>query len=278
VNAVRGWLGTRRVGHLGTLDPQATGVLPLAIRAATKLIPFLEGGEKSYVGTVRFGIETDTLDGEGKVLREHTGPLPGEAEVRDALAPFRGDIEQIPPMFSAVKQGGVPLHRLARKGEEVPRAPKKVRILELELLAFEPPDARISVVCSPGTYVRSLAADLGAQLGCGAYLSGLRRLRSGSFEEADALQVDECESLAREGRLSERLIPLPQALGVPTLPLSDGPAKRLLHGGHISPGTLFRGAPGARVMAVDEEGDPLGLLEMRADRRLWPLRVLRSID
>ena len=119
VDAARRWLGTRRVGHLGTLDPLATGVLPLVVREATKLVPFLPLMNKLYVGTVHLGLETDTLDGQGEVLRRYEGPLPEESEVRAALAGFRGEIEQIPPMFSAVKQGGVPLHRLARRGERL---------------------------------------------------------------------------------------------------------------------------------------------------------------
>ena len=126
VEAVRRRLGTRRVGHLGTLDPLATGVLPLAVREATKLVPFLEGGAKSYAGTVRLGLETDTLDAEGRVVRRHEGPYPDEAAVRAGLVAFTGEIEQLPPMFSAVKLGGVPLHRLARQGQEVERATKRV--------------------------------------------------------------------------------------------------------------------------------------------------------
>ena len=197
VDAARRWLGTRRVGHLGTLDPQATGVLPLAVREATKLVNYVEDSDKSYIGSVRFGVETDTLDGEGRVVRTYSGRLPDEQTVRGALAEFRGDIEQIPPMFSAVKLRGVPLHRLARKGEEVERAPKKVRIHRLELLKLdaEAGEAEIVVDCSAGTYVRTLASDLGQRVGCGAYLLKLRRVKSGPFHIEDAASADEpCSS------------------------------------------------------------------------------------
>ena len=145
VDAARRWLGTRRVGHLGTLDPLATGVLPLAVRSATKLVSFVHDRDKSYTGTSRLGVETDTLDAEGRVLRTFEGRLPDEAEIRDALRHFLGDIEQIPPMFSAVKKGGVPLHKLAREGKEVERDPKAVRIDRLDLLKYESPYLELSV-------------------------------------------------------------------------------------------------------------------------------------
>jgi tRNA pseudouridine55 synthase len=280
VDAARRWLGTRRVGHLGTLDPQATGVLPLAVREATKLVGYVPESGKCYVGSLRFGIETDTLDGEGRVLRRSEGPPPRESALRAALAEFRGDIEQVPPMYSAVKQGGVPLHRRARRGEEVARAPKKVRIHRLELLRFDPEQwlAEVFVECSAGTYVRVLAADLGSRLGCGAYLMSLRRTRSGPFAQEQALAVAECEELAAAGRLEERLIPPAVALGIPVWRLPEAGARRVANGADLPPGTSLRVAPGDRVLAVDEAERPLALLEMRADRRLWPLRVLRQAD
>src|SRR5262249_18861673 len=137
VDAARRWLGTRRVGHLGTLDPLATGVLPLAVRGATKLVPFVTNHDKSYSGAIALGAETDPLDADGRVLRRPEGVWPGGAAVGAALARFVGEIEQIPPMFSAVKKGGVPLHKLAREGQEVERAPKRVRIDRLELLKYD---------------------------------------------------------------------------------------------------------------------------------------------
>jgi tRNA pseudouridine55 synthase len=276
VDAARGWLGTRRVGHLGTLDPQATGVLPLAIREATKLVPFLQDAEKSYVGCVRLGVETDTLDAEGRVLRRHSGALPDEASVRRALSSFVGTIEQVPPMYSAVKRGGVPLHRLARRGEEVEREPKKVQIRRVEVLRFESPDVEIVVECGPGTYVRSLAADLGRALGCGAHLAQLRRTRSGPFTLEHALGCDLCAAEAEAGRLEARLIPPEQVLGFPVVKLAPPAAERVRHGGDISPGMQRVLTPGSRVSALGGDDKLLAILELRADRRLWPLRVLAS--
>lgn len=276
VDEVRRRFGTRRVGHLGTLDPQATGVLPLALREATKLVPFLPAMQKAYVGTVRFGLETDTLDAQGTVLRTHEGRLPDEASVRRALEGFVGEIQQIPPMYSAVKKDGVPLHRLARRGEEVEREPKTVRIDRIDLLRFEAPDAEISVVCGPGTYVRTLAADLGTALGCGAILQSLRRLQSGPFHIAQAATLEQLDEDLEAGKLESRLIPPDEALQIDEVRLAPEAVSRLVNGGDVPPGSDFRRPPGTRAIAKDEEGRAVALVELRADRRLWPLRVLRS--
>lgn len=276
VESARGWFGHRRIGHLGTLDPQATGVLPLAVREATKLISYLGRSTKSYLGTVRLGVETDTLDGEGRVVARFDGELPDTAAVQSALAAFVGEIEQVPPMYSAVKQQGVPLHRLARRGEVVHREPKKVRVERLEVLAFASPDLEIVVDCSEGTYVRSLAADLGTRLGCGGYLRALRRTRSGPFDQTQARSVEELEAAARDERIDELLIPPPEVLGLPVFDASPVAVRHILHGADIAPGTSLRLSPGARVLVSDGGGRLLALMELRADRRLWPLRVLAA--
>ncbi|MEE8581596.1 MAG: tRNA pseudouridine(55) synthase TruB [Myxococcota bacterium] len=274
VDAARRWFGTRRVGHLGTLDPQATGVLPLAIRQATKLVRFVVQDEKHYVGTVRLGLETDSLDGEGKLVRVHDGPLPDSASIRSALTGFAGDIEQIPPMYSAVKHGGVPLHRLARRGEEVVRGPKKVRIHRIEMIRFDPPNLEIAVACSPGTYVRSLAADLGTRLGCGAYLSSLRRVRSGPFDECQAHSPDVLASASEAGEPSRWLIPATEVLDLPTWTLPESAAARVLHGGDLPADPRRRETSGSRMLALTADGRLLAVLELKADRHWWPLRVL----
>ena len=276
VDYARERFGTRRVGHLGTLDPQATGVLPLAIRDATKLVPFVPNMQKAYVGIVRFGSETDTLDAQGKVLRTFEGELPGEEEVCSALTGFVGDIEQIPPMFSAVKKDGVPLHRLARRGEEVERDPKRVTIERLELTHFESPDAEISVLCGPGTYVRTLAADVGEHLGCGAHLKSLRRVRSGPFTSQDASTVDQLEEEWAARKIDEQIIPPDEALGLDRLKVSAEGERRILHGADVAAGTVLRVAVGDRVVAFDTQDRLLALLELRPDRRLRPLRVLQT--
>jgi tRNA pseudouridine55 synthase len=274
VDAAREWFGIRRIGHLGTLDPQATGVLPLAIRSATKLVSFLQQANKSYVGTVRLGAVTDTLDGEGEILERYEGELPDEATVVAALKRFEGDIEQIPPMYSAVKKDGVPLHRLARRGEEVEREPKKVHVERIELTGFTPPDLEIEVDCGAGTYVRTLAHDLGQVLGCGGYLASLRRTRSLPFDISDAKPMEAYEQAAKEGRIDELLVRPEVVLGYPVIELAPPGVERVLHGGEISPGTLRQARPGTRVSALAPDGRLIAVLELRADRQLWPLRVI----
>lgn len=274
VDEARRWLGTRRVGHLGTLDPQATGVLPLAIRQATKLIPFIEAKRKIYDGTVVLGSETDTLDAEGEVVARHTGPLPSRDEVLAALARFRGDIQQVPPMYSAVKKDGVPLHRLARQGIDVEREPKWITIEELVLTRFEPPELDLRVRCSAGTYVRVLAADLGRALGCGAHLAALRRTQSGPFRIEQARTLEACAEAAASNKLEGELIAPAAALGFPVLAVSGEQQRRLQNGGDLASGDLHREPPGTRVTIVDEAGQVLAVSELGPDRRLWPLRVL----
>ncbi len=275
VDAARRWLGTRRVGHLGTLDPLATGVLPLAVREATKLVPFLESGSKSYAGAIRLGVETDTLDGEGEVVRRFEGAWPDESAVREALAAFVGEIDQLPPMYSAVKKDGVPLHRLARQGQVVERSTKRVRIDRFELVKYSPPEVEVEVDCSAGTYVRVLAADVGARLGCGAHLGSLRRTRSGPFTAAQALPPEVLEREAESGEIALRLVPPVNALELPVLRLDPEEARRVVHGGEIpAPDPAL--AVGDRVAALEPGGGLLAVLEVRPGRRLRPLRVLGS--
>ncbi|MDH3521270.1 MAG: tRNA pseudouridine(55) synthase TruB [Myxococcales bacterium] len=275
VDAARGWLGTRRVGHMGTLDPLATGVLPLAVRAATKLVPFVQNSDKAYRGWIRLGVDTDTLDAEGRVTRRHEGPLPGEAALRAALEAFVGEIEQIPPMFSAVKKGGVPLHKLAREGREVEREPKRVRVERLELLAYDPPMLQIAVDCSMGTYVRVLAADLGARLGCGAHLAELRRTRSGPFDVAQAATPERLAEAAEAGRIDRDLIPALGVLGLPALRLCAEEVMQIRRGAEI-PAQEPPLPPGTCMAAHDDAGEVVAILELRPGRCLRPLRVLDS--
>jgi tRNA pseudouridine55 synthase len=210
-----------KVGHGGTLDPMASGVLPICVGEGTKLAPFLLEADKEYEATVRFGAETDTLDADGAVIA--TAPVDGltAAGVEGALAGFRGQISQVPPMYSALKRDGRPLYSYARAGETVERAARVVRVHDLTLLGFEAPHtARLRVRCSKGTYVRVLAADLGRTLGTGAHLVALRRLASGPFRIEGAITLDEVlrRSETREGlpfvSLSDALAHLP-AVRVP---------------------------------------------------------------
>lgn len=279
VDAARRWLGTRRVGHLGTLDPLATGVLPLAVGDATKLVPFVEGGRKRYQAQITLGAATDTLDADGRVVRRFDGPLPDEAAVRAALATFAGEIEQVPPMFSALKRDGVPLHRIARRGGEVERAPRPVTIFAISLAAYAPPEVEIELECSAGTYVRVLASDLGERLGCLGHVRRLRRTASGPFDEAQAHDAAALDRAAAAGRVSGLLLPPLAVLGLPQVVLGDADARRIGHGGDVRLAlAVLAAAAGDRVVAVDAAGALLAIAEVGADRTLRPLRVLAPGD
>ncbi len=190
VARVRRALGERRVGHTGTLDPMATGVLPICVGEATKLVPFLMSGEKQYEAELRLGVTTDSLDATGQVTSETNAGHVSRSDVERALLGFVGAIQQRPPMHSALRVAGQRLYELARRGLEVERQERTVVVHAIELLAFDTPSARISVRCGKGTYVRSLAADLGSALGVGAHLTALRRTRVGPFAIAQAVALD----------------------------------------------------------------------------------------
>jgi len=233
VRQVRRLFKTRKVGHAGTLDPLATGVLPVAIGEGTKLLQFLLAEEKAYRATMRLGITTDTLDSEGTVLTRTDVSEELLSLLPAVLKSFRGDIEQIPPMYSALKRNGVPLYKLARAGQVVEREARAVTIERLELLDTQLPDLTIEVECTKGTYVRTLCADIGEALGCGAHVIALRRLRTGQYP------IEHCLPLDQLGELSDLIktsafMTVDEALsGYPPAELVDDAAKRLNNG--ISP-------------------------------------------
>lgn len=200
VSRVRRILGTKKVGHTGTLDPFATGVLPVAVNDGTKTIPFLDEGSKTYEALLRLGVSTDTLDMTGTILSESDPSSITSEQFISSFVNFTGAISQIPPMYSAIKQNGQPLYKLARQGVEVERKVRNIEIYSLELLSFDLPLAAIRVVCSRGTYVRSLADDIGCQLGCAAALQELRRTASGPFRIENAVTLADLEAAAGEGR------------------------------------------------------------------------------
>lgn len=231
VSRVRRILGTRRVGHTGTLDPFATGVLPVAVNEGTKAIPFLDEGIKRYEALLRLGIVTDTLDTTGRVLREADYSSISRTSLEASLVRFTGVISQIPPMYSAIKQGGQPLYKLARQGREVERPPRQVEIHSLELLSFAPPLVSIRVFCSRGTYVRSLADDIGIMLGCGAALQELRRTASGSFVISEAVTIDQLDGAVRDGRAEALcLTPYSALAHLADIPLTDAGLAKVRHG------------------------------------------------
>lgn len=230
VSRVRRILGTRKVGHTGTLDPFATGVLPIAVNDGTKAIPFLDEGVKRYEALMQLGVATDTLDMTGKVLRESDWSSVSEQQLLDIFARFTGPILQIPPMYSAIKQGGQPLYKLARLGQEVERAPRSVEIYSIELLSFAPPFVSIGVTCSRGTYVRTLADDIGAMAGCGAALKELRRTASGPFEIGAAHTLEDLESAAGDGGESLCIAPFDALAHLQDLPLDDAGVAKVSFG------------------------------------------------
>lgn len=209
VDSVRRLYRTRRVGHAGTLDPMATGLLIVLVGRATKASDQLMAQDKEYLGEATLGIVTDTQDAEGETLETNPVPEITEAQVRTALASMLGDQFQIPPMHSAKKIGGQKLYDLARKGIEVVREPRLVHIFNYRFTAYAEPLAKFRVACTKGTYVRSLAHDLGIKLGCGAHLATLRRVTSGKWDVADALTLDAILALPI-GELEKRVIPFLQ--------------------------------------------------------------------
>jgi tRNA pseudouridine55 synthase len=211
VDRVKKLLGERKAGHTGTLDPMATGVLAVCVGEATKIASFLTGDDKVYEATMRLGVRTDTLDMTGQVLAEQE-PRATDADVKAVLAAFAGKISQVPPQYSAVKVRGKALYKWARKGIRVEAPAREVEIREILLQGIELPRVRFTVTCSKGTYIRTLCADMGDRLGCGAALEQLRRTRSGIFREEDAVRLDGDSDDGIRVKLEQGLIPMNRAL------------------------------------------------------------------
>lgn len=207
VAKLRGILKMRKIGHTGTLDPDATGVLPVVLGSATKLVDMLTDKKKEYIATLRLGITTDTLDITGTVLSENT-PDVSEGEVRDAILSFIGPQLQTPPMYSAIKVNGRKLYELAREGIEIERQKRSIEIFDIEILDMSLPDIRLRVECSKGTYIRSLCADIGDRLSCGAVMTSLMRTKSGDFAIDRAYTLREVEEAAAGGRVEEMITPV----------------------------------------------------------------------
>lgn len=285
VARVRRALGTPRVGHTGTLDPLATGVLPLVIGSATRLASLFSGAEKEYDAAVRLGEATETYDAARRL-----GPPPAPpdgidgARVEAALDEFRGSYLQSPPPYSAKKIQGVPAYKLARRNEPVQPRAVQVTVPHLALLSYDGGLVRLRVRCSAGFYVRSLAHDLGGRLGCGGHLETLRRIRAGTFDEAMSAPLDTIE--ARGIEAGRWLIPLGQLLPhVPAVVLNERGVRRATHGNELAPGDMER-PPGLAEQPADRAGDPgrwrlldgagmlLGIAEMRLGGVLHPVIVL----
>jgi tRNA pseudouridine55 synthase len=252
---VRRWTRVPRVGHAGTLDPQATGVLLLGLGTGTKLTQFLHECPKTYRATLQLGVRTDTCDAAGKVVEVHPVRTMGQGEVEAVLAGFRGAIEQTPPMFSALKQRGRRLYTLARQGLDVERQPRYVHIFRLALVEITASTLSLEVECSSGTYIRVLADDIGTRLGCGAHLSALVRTASGPFTLAQALALPAFEAAVRQGDWLRHVIaPAAAVAAFPALILTAAAAQGLAHG--VAP--MPRGI--ARRVGTFEAADTVALL------------------
>lgn len=237
VAKLRGICGQKKIGHTGTLDPEATGVLPVCLGSATKLCDMLTDRNKEYVAELLLGVETDTQDTTGQVLSRQAVTVT-EAQVREACARFKGDYAQVPPMYSALKVNGKKLYELAREGKEVERQPRHVTIHELEILRLELPVVRFRTVCSKGTYIRTLCADIGAALGCGGAMQSLRRTAVGAFRLDSALTIGEVQQRKDQGRLAEAIFPVDSVFTeCPALHVA-GAGVRLLDNGNVIPAEL----------------------------------------
>jgi tRNA pseudouridine55 synthase len=266
---------TKRVGHLGTLDPIATGVLPLVVERATRLAQFYTRSDKIYEGLVRFGWSTDSYDRTGVATSPKTSMRVDAAELEALLERFRGEIAQIPPPVSAKKVAGQRAYQLARKDVAVELEPVTIQVYELTLLSVDGPDALLRAHCSGGTYMRSIAHDLGQAMGCGAHVHELRRLASGEFEIAQARTIPQLEALAADDRLIDVLVPAARMLpNLPCIYVDDVTVAHIRHGRNF-PASPFRSEPASRlVKAVTREGDLVAIGEAVLPNLYHPVVVL----
>jgi len=262
-------IGIKKAGHTGTLDPMASGLLTLCFGQATKVAAFLLEADKTYEADVRLGLTTDSEDATGEVLERRPVPVLDDVRLDAVLQQFRGPIEQIPPMHSALKHKGRRLYELARRGESVERPPRAVVIHALELLGRDEDTLRLRVHCTKGTYIRSLARDIGQALGCGAHLSGLRRTASAPFSVDDAVALEALESLAR-AEAHALMLPPDQALAhLPAVELDDQQARRIAQGQRLA---QLRPAHAGQVRIYGPSAF-VGIGEMDGQGRLKPVRL-----
>ena len=278
VSMVRRWSGERRVGHAGTLDPDATGVLVVCLGQATRIVEFLAGAGKTYRAEIELGVTTDTYDAAGKVVGRCDPSAVTEEQVRQVLSTFHGCVAQVPPMHSAIHHKGKRLYELARKGIEVDREPRQVEISRLELLAWQPPVVTIEVDCSGGTYIRSLAQDIGVALGCGAHLKTLVRLKSEPFHIDDAVSLEVLEEAFRRGDWQSYFHPMDEVLLDWPAAILDREGEALVRRG-VDVGLHFSGDSGpvgSRCRAYSAHGHFLAVLA-KTDEGLWhPEKVFHA--
>ncbi len=261
VQIIRNGTGLRRAGHTGTLDPRASGVLVILVGPAVRLSEYVSASDKRYQAIIRLGGSTDTFDAEGKVTRSDSPVNVTEAQFEEVLKTFIGEIEQTPPPYSAVKVQGRKAYEMARKGEEVDLTPRTITVHHLEVLEWAPPEVVIDVHCSSGTYVRSLANDLGIKLGCGAYLVGLRRTKSGRFSLRDATPLRKLQEAFTAGNWYTYLIPAAEALGDwPAVELNPDEVEGVRHGHRVKAREADTVNP--KVRGVSTQGELVALMEL----------------
>lgn len=269
VQIIRRGTGIRRAGHTGTLDPRASGVLVVLIGPAVRLSEYVSASDKRYQATIRLGSSTDTYDSEGTVTGSYSVDGISEEHFNEVLQQFVGEIEQVPPPYSAVKVHGKKAYDFAREGEEVDLQPRKINVYSLDVLEWAPPEAVVDVYCSSGTYVRSLANDLGNQLGCGAHLIGLRRTKSGKFTLRDAVPLRRLQEAFAAGTWYKNLIPAAEALADWPMVELDGDQVELIRHGHRVPAET--GMTGW-ARGVSEQGDLVALLQVDEETQEWQPR------
>jgi tRNA pseudouridine55 synthase len=276
VSMVKRLTGERRVGHAGTLDPQASGVLPVCLGQGTRVTRFLMEATKCYRAEIELGVTTDTYDAWGTVIARADPSGVGRRQLESALAAFTGDIRQTPPMYSAVKHRGRRLYELARAGVSVDRPSRPARVHSLQVVDWQPPVVTVEIVCGKGTYIRSIAHDLGQALGCGAVMTGLVRLRCGPFDISDAVTVPRLEDAIGGGYWQQLLYPVDTVLlGWTAVVVGDEAARALRNGRPVVAGALPEVPGTGRCRAYTEDGFFLGVLRFDTETGQWrPDKVL----
>ena len=279
VQVIKKTFSLNKIGHTGTLDPLATGLMVLCVGQATKFSQFLLVKDKSYRVSIKLGVATDTFDAEGLVTSEKDVNHVTRDLIEASLTNFQGEIEQIPPMYSAIKKNGVPLYKMARRGLKVDLEPRKVRIYEIKMLGFDGKFLDLKVCCSKGTYIRTIAADLGDVLGCGAHVAELRRLSVGTYDEKDMLTFDELVKLENPDGLADHLLPIASAFKDWSEVLIDPRQARLLkNGAKLADRFVLRDSRVGIYESIDGiEKKFIGVGEILGDGVLKPSRMLASV-
>lgn len=282
VAIVRRTIHMKKVGHTGTLDPDAEGVLPVCVGKATKLSDVIMDGRKSYRAMLRLGITTTTEDASGEVLETKDVEF-NEEKIREAVASFIGKLEQVPPMYSAVKVNGKKLYELAREGKEIERKSRTIEVYDIRIRQFLPPDrVEIDVDCSKGTYIRTLCADIGKALGCGGHMAELLRTRTGAFSLENAIKLDELKALAEQEKAEEALLTMEEALeDFPMVKVSEKSQKFLYNGGKIQKRFLTEKpavlTEGEIVATYDHENNLVGLYEIKKEENNYFIKPFKML-